>query len=141
MIVHRSGDISRATDFILRRQNAGSGEEKSSRWRCAEREGKGPVGTDGYTRGNWGAWIVVGSACIELLYLHIKLQMLDQKNDMDFVRGMDCIVRWEVKRKVRETHFAKVHALYTFTTQCGTDRRRWRCLACTDYQFDNLILL
>jgi hypothetical protein len=37
-------------------------------------------------------------------------------------------------------YLAEVHGLYTFATQCRTDRRRGRCLAGADNQFDDLIV-
>lgn len=38
------------------------------------------------------------------------------------------------------SYFAEIHALYTFTTQRGTDGRRGRSLPGPDYEFDDLVL-
>jgi hypothetical protein len=41
----------------------------------------------------------------------------------------------------RFTHFAEIHRLHTFASQCRTDGRRRRRLAGADDQFDDLIAL
>jgi len=67
VVVHGAGDIACAFDALFCWEHACGGEKESGCGGCAEIEGEGAVGADGYAGGDWGAGVVVGGAGVEFL--------------------------------------------------------------------------
>jgi hypothetical protein len=67
MVVHRSGDVTSASDLILGREHAGCAKEEGRCWRCAEGEMKGAVRPDRDACRYWCPGVVMRCAGVELL--------------------------------------------------------------------------
>lgn len=67
VVVHRTGYVSCAADFVFCGQHACCAHEEGGGGRGAEREVEGTVRADGYTGGNRGASDVVGCSGVEFL--------------------------------------------------------------------------
>lgn len=96
VIVHGPRDVSCAANLTLRGKYASCAEQQCRCWGCAEREVEGAVGADGDSGGDGCAWIVVGCAGVEFLFIGSAM-------------CLSCSCNWV-------SYFAEIHALHTFAT-------------------------